>query len=81
MVGGQVASRIATRGVTLGVQHLRRGYVDVLPTGTAEAVALHFKGAGHESGFYLYVAVILAVGLLVSLMMRDTRRTSLIHED
>jgi MHS family alpha-ketoglutarate permease-like MFS transporter len=49
--------------------------------GTAEAVALHFKGAGHESGFYLYVAVILAVGLLVSLMMRDTRRTSLIHED
>jgi MHS family alpha-ketoglutarate permease-like MFS transporter len=49
--------------------------------GTAEAVALHFKGAGHESGFYLYVAAILAVGLLVSLMMRDTRRTSLIHED
>jgi MHS family alpha-ketoglutarate permease-like MFS transporter len=49
--------------------------------GTAEAVALRFKGAGHESGFYLYVAAILAVGLLVSLAMRDTRRTSLIHED
>ena len=49
--------------------------------GTAEAVALRFKGAGLESGFYLYIAGILAVGLLVALLMRDTRRTSLIQED
>jgi MHS family alpha-ketoglutarate permease-like MFS transporter len=49
--------------------------------GTAEAVALGFKGAGRESGFYLYVAAVLAVGLLVALSMRDTQRTSLIHED
>ena len=49
--------------------------------GTAEAVALRFKGAGHESGFYLYIAGILAVGLLVAVTMRDTRRTSLIQED
>ena len=49
--------------------------------GTAEAVALRFKGAGHESVFYLYIAGVLAVGLLVAVTMRDTRRTSLIHED
>jgi MHS family alpha-ketoglutarate permease-like MFS transporter len=49
--------------------------------GTAEAVALGFKGAGMESGFDLYVAAVLAVGLLVALTMRDTKATSLIHED
>ena len=49
--------------------------------GTAESVALHFKGIGHESYFYLYITGILAVGLLVALRMRDTRRTSLIQED
>ncbi len=37
--------------------------------GTAEYVALAFKRAGHESGFYLYVAAIEAVACLVALRM------------
>ena len=49
--------------------------------GSAEAVALSFKTAGHESNFYLYVTAILAVGLLTVILMPDTRRTSLIKED
>lgn len=49
--------------------------------GTAESVALHFKAAGRESHFYLYIAGVLAVGLLVAVSMRDTRRNSLIQED
>ncbi|KQZ18328.1 MFS transporter [Caulobacter sp. Root1472] len=49
--------------------------------GTAEYVALWFKHEGMESGFYLYVSAIMAVGLTVSLLLRDTGKTSLILED
>jgi MHS family alpha-ketoglutarate permease-like MFS transporter len=49
--------------------------------GTAEFVALSFKRAGRESGFYLYVGVVLAVACLVAVRMRDTNRLSLIAED
>uniref|UniRef100_B0SXX4 Major facilitator superfamily MFS_1 n=1 Tax=Caulobacter sp. (strain K31) TaxID=366602 RepID=B0SXX4_CAUSK len=49
--------------------------------GTAEYVALWFKHEGMESGFYLYVAAIMAVGLTVSLLLRDTGKHSLILED
>lgn len=49
--------------------------------GSAEPVALGFKKAGHESWFYLYVTVILAVGLLTVIFMPDTRKTSTITED
>ena len=49
--------------------------------GTAEYVALWFKHEGMESGFYIYVSAIMAVGLVVSLMLRDTRDHSLILED
>lgn len=49
--------------------------------GSAEPVALGFKKAGHESWFYLYVTVILAVGLLTVIVMPDTRKTSTITED
>jgi MHS family alpha-ketoglutarate permease-like MFS transporter len=49
--------------------------------GTAEYVALWFKHEGMESGFYLYVAAIMTVGLLVSLLLRDTGKHSLILED
>ncbi|MFI6641036.1 MFS transporter [Streptomyces sp. NPDC050504] len=41
--------------------------------GTAEYVALWFKKAGHESGFYWYVAGCAAVSLIVYLTMRETR--------
>ncbi len=49
--------------------------------GTAEYVALWFKSEGMESGFYLYVSAIMAVGLTVSLLLRDTGKHSLILED
>ena len=49
--------------------------------GSAEPVALGFKKAGHESWFYLYVTIILAVGLLTVIFMPDTRKTSTITED
>lgn len=49
--------------------------------GTAEYVALSFKGAGWEQGFYWYVTVMIALSLIVYLRMRDTRSDSLILED
>ena len=49
--------------------------------GTAEYAALSFKSAGVESGFYLYVAAVLAAGFVVALILPDTQKTSLIRED
>jgi MHS family alpha-ketoglutarate permease-like MFS transporter len=49
--------------------------------GTAEYVALKFKAAGWEQGFYWYVTAMIAISLVVYLRMRDTRRDSLIAED
>ncbi|MEJ0023982.1 MAG: MFS transporter [Alphaproteobacteria bacterium] len=48
--------------------------------GTAEYVALWFKSVGNESGFYVYCSIVLAVGFLVVLSMRDTRTHSRIQE-
>lgn len=49
--------------------------------GTAEYVALSFKNAGWERGFYWYVTAMIAVSLVIYIRMRDTRRTSAIVED
>jgi len=49
--------------------------------GTAEYVALWFKDAGWERGFYWYVTAIVAVSLATYLAMRDTRDHGLIAED
>jgi MHS family alpha-ketoglutarate permease-like MFS transporter len=49
--------------------------------GTAEMAALAFKKAGNESGFYIYVAVAMAVAFLIVFTLRDTRKHSLIRED
>jgi MHS family alpha-ketoglutarate permease-like MFS transporter len=49
--------------------------------GTAEYVALAFKQSGHESGLYIYVAVVEAVACLVALRMRDTQRLGLLVDD
>jgi MHS family alpha-ketoglutarate permease-like MFS transporter len=49
--------------------------------GTAEYVALSFKDAGWERGFYWYVTAMIAISLIVYLRMRDTRETSAIIED
>jgi MHS family alpha-ketoglutarate permease-like MFS transporter len=49
--------------------------------GTAEYVALRFKDEGMESGYYVYVSVIMAAAFLVALRLRNTNRQSLIIED
>ncbi|HEX6858923.1 MAG TPA: MFS transporter [Caulobacteraceae bacterium] len=49
--------------------------------GTAEYIALWFKDAGHESGFYIYVSAVMGVALLISLFMRETQKHTRIFED
>jgi MHS family alpha-ketoglutarate permease-like MFS transporter len=49
--------------------------------GTAEYVALTFKDAGWERGFYWYVTAMIAVSLVVYVRMKDTRDSSAIVED
>ncbi|HEX2083014.1 MAG TPA: MFS transporter [Xanthomonadaceae bacterium] len=48
--------------------------------GTAEYVALWFKQAGHESGFYWYVTACIACSLAVYVWMPDTRTHSRIED-
>lgn len=49
--------------------------------GTAEYVALWFKQAGVEAGFYWYVAAMIGVSLLVYLRLPETRDQSRIDRD
>lgn len=49
--------------------------------GTAEYVALRFKQAQLESGFYWYVAVVLAITTVCFWLLPETKHTSLIVED
>ena len=49
--------------------------------GSAEYAALAFKQARIESGFYVYVTVVMVLGLLVSIFLRDTKTHSQILED
>jgi MFS transporter, MHS family, alpha-ketoglutarate permease len=65
---------------TLGVA-LPYALANALFGGTAEYVALWFKDAGWERGFYWYVTAMIAVSLVTYLRMRDTARHSRIVED
>jgi MHS family alpha-ketoglutarate permease-like MFS transporter len=49
--------------------------------GGAEYVALWFKHAGHESGFFTYLTVVILASLAVYVWMPDTKATSRIAED
>ena len=49
--------------------------------GTAEPIALAFKHAGNESGFYVYVALGLLMAFLIVFLLPDNRKHSLILED
>jgi MHS family alpha-ketoglutarate permease-like MFS transporter len=49
--------------------------------GTAEYVALWFKQAGAESGFYWYLTAIIGMAAIAFVMLPETKRTSLIAED
>src|SRR5262249_5762838 len=50
--------------------------------GPAESIALWFKSIGHETWFFVYLSSVIAVSLIVSITMRDTKRYSAIgrHE-
>ena len=52
--------------------------------GTAEYIALWFKQAGNEGGFYWYASAVIFCTLLVNVLMRDTKKLSTIdaeHKD
>jgi MHS family alpha-ketoglutarate permease-like MFS transporter len=65
---------------TLGVA-LPYAIANAVFGGTAPSVAIWFKQAGWERGFYWYVTVMIGLSLIVYWRMRDTRRHSLILED
>lgn len=65
---------------TLGVA-LPYAIANAVFGGTAEYIALWFKNAGNEAGFYWYVTGMIGVSLITYLMMRDTRDHTLIAED
>jgi len=46
--------------------------------GPAESIALWFKSIGHEAWFSYYLTLVIAIALLVSLTMRDTKRYSML---
>jgi MFS transporter, MHS family, alpha-ketoglutarate permease len=54
---------------------------NALFAGTVEMVALWLKGAGVEWVFYIYVAVMIGVAGVATLMLPETMDTSLIAED
>lgn len=49
--------------------------------GTAEYAAGWLKKAGHESAFYVYVAVVMLAAAVVAARLRNTNVSSLIEED
>ena len=49
--------------------------------GTAEYVALWFKQAGIESGFYWYLSAVIGMAAIGFLMLPETKQHSLILED
>lgn len=49
--------------------------------GTAEYLALWFKNAGNEHGYYWYASGCIFVSLLVYLFMKDTKKTSLMEQE
>jgi MHS family alpha-ketoglutarate permease-like MFS transporter len=53
---------------------------NVVCGGTAEYAALWFKSSGLESGFYLYVAVAMAVAAVITSRLPDTNASDLILE-
>jgi MHS family alpha-ketoglutarate permease-like MFS transporter len=69
-----------TRVRTLGVA-LPYALANAIFGGTAELIAEAFAKAGVGSGFYIYVSLMLAIGCVVALAMRDTRKTALIGLD
>jgi MHS family alpha-ketoglutarate permease-like MFS transporter len=54
---------------------------NALFAGTVEMVALALKGAGVEQLFYVYVALVIAMAGVATLLLPETRERSLIEDD
>ena len=54
---------------------------NALFAGTVEMIALWLKGEGVEWLFYIYVAAVIGMAGIATLMLPETRETSLILED
>lgn len=54
---------------------------NALFAGTVEMIALALKDAGHESLFYIYVAIVIGMAGVATLLLPETRDMSLIEED
>lgn len=65
---------------TLGVA-LPYAVGNTLFGGTAEYVALWFKTAGAESGFYWYLSAVIGMAAIAFVLLPETKHTSLITED
>lgn len=46
-----------------------------------EPSALGWKAAGTENYFYIYIAILMVVGLVTAMLLRDTKKHSMILED
>ena len=68
---------VQVRALGVGLSY---GVANALFGGTAESVALAFKRAGAEAGFYWYVTAICAVALVTALVMPDTRRRDALRD-
>jgi MHS family alpha-ketoglutarate permease-like MFS transporter len=80
-ISGVVKAELFPASVrSLGVA-LPYALANALFGGTAEYIALWFKEAGVERGFYIYASLLSAVSFAVALTMRDTGRHSRILED
>jgi MHS family alpha-ketoglutarate permease-like MFS transporter len=64
----------------LGVA-LPYGIAQAIFGGNAQLAALSFKQAGNEGGFFIALALLLGLGFVVSLIMGDTKKKSLILEE
>lgn len=62
---------IHVRALGVGLAY---GVANALFGGTAENIALAFKQAGIEHGFYWYVTIISGISLAAALLLPDTRR-------
>ena len=68
---------IQIRGLAVGMPY---AISNALFGGTAEYAALWFKDRGTETGFFWYVSVVAAVGLIAALLMPDNRMHGYLRE-
>ncbi|MFT3977460.1 MAG: MFS transporter [Sphingomonas bacterium] len=80
-INAVVKAELFPAGVrTLGVA-FPYALANTLFGGTAEYVALWFKRAGMEKGFYWYVTAMIGLSLIVYLRMRETRETGTLAQE